>query len=184
MPSDQFLGYLINSTSLESPLGNLSIPASVGPSANYYSIAIADITTGQGATYSNRFSLVGATGNYSEYENKLMGSPFWSADDLPCTAYDCARKCAMASYPDDLTKTSAYNTMKTCILGCDGVSVAASQTAPAHASKTSTSTSTSDATGTATGSSSASSTSDSAANKNVIFAGAAAAGFGALAFLL
>lgn len=178
---NKFTGYLINSTSLESPLGDLSIPASVGPSANYYSIAIADITTGQGATYSNRFSLVGATGNYSEYENKLMGSPFWSADHLPCSAYECARKCAVASYPDDLTKTSAYNTMKTCILGCDGVSVAA---APAQASKTSTSTSISDATASATRSSSSSSTSDSAANRNVVFAGAAAAAYGALAFLL
>lgn len=181
------IGYLINSTSLKSPLSNLSIPASVGPSANYYSIAVADLTTGQGATYSNRFALSGATGNYSEYENKLGGSPFWSADDLPCTAYECARECAMDSYPDNLTEKDAFDTMKSCILDCDGVSPAPSQTAPAHASGTSTSTATSEATGgggSATESSNSSATSDSAAHRNVIFAGAAAAGVGALAFLL
>ncbi|EMF13358.1 uncharacterized protein SEPMUDRAFT_132679 [Sphaerulina musiva SO2202] len=178
--------YLINSTSLKSPLSNLSIPASVGPSANYYSIAVADLTTGQGATYSNRFALSGATGNYSEYENKLGGSPFWSADDLPCTAYECARECAMDSYPENLTEKDAFDTMKSCILDCDGVSPAPSQTAPALASGTSTSTATSEATGegSATESSSSSATSDSAAHRNVIFAGAAAAGVGALAFLL
>lgn len=178
------IGYLINSTSLKSPLSNLSIPASVGPSANYYSIAVADLTTGQGATYSNRFALSGATGNYSEYENKLGGSPFWSADDLPCTAYECARECAMDSYPDNLTEKDAFDTMKSCILDCNGVSPAPSQTAPALASGTSTSTATSEATGSATESSSSSATSDSAAHRNVIFAGAAAAGVGALAFLL
>lgn len=185
-PNKNCIGYLINSTSLKSPLSNLSIPASVGPSANYYSIAVADLTTGQGATYSNRFALSGATGNYSEYENKLGGSPFWSADDLPCTAYECARECAMDSYPDNLTDKDAFDTMKSCILDCDGVSPAPSQTAPALASGTSTSTATSEATGegSATESSSSSATSDSAAHRNVIFAGAAAAGVGALAFLL
>lgn len=183
-PDKNRIGYLINSTSLKSPLSNLSIPASVGPSANYYSIAVADLTTGQGATYSNRFALSGATGNYSEYENKLGGSPFWSADDLPCTAYECARECAMDSYPDNLTDKDAFDTMKSCILDCDGVSPAPSQTAPALASGTGTSTATSEATGSATESSSSSATSDSAAHRNVIFAGAAAAGVGALAFLL
>ncbi len=93
----------------------------------------------------------------------------------------------MASFPDDLTKESAYNTMKTCILGCDGVSVAASQTAPAHASSatTTTTTSTSDAYASTTANASASNTtSNSASDRNVVLAGVAAAGFGALAFLL
>lgn len=87
-------GYLINSTTVSSPL-NISVPAGVGPEADYYSIAIADLTTSQGSTYSNKFNLTGATGNYTEYENNLGGSPFWSANDLPCTAYSCARDCAM-----------------------------------------------------------------------------------------
>lgn len=90
----------------------------------------------------------------------------------------------MDSYPDNLTEKDAFDTMKSCILDCDGVSPAPSQTAPAHASGTSTSTATSEATGSATESSNSSATSDSAAHRNVIFAGAAAAGVGALAFLL
>ncbi|KAH9826506.1 hypothetical protein Tdes44962_MAKER00469 [Teratosphaeria destructans] len=113
--------YLMNSTDLTSPV-NLSIPASVGPSASYYSIAVADITTSQGATYSNRFNFTGGTGNYTDYENHLGGAAFWNADDLPCSSYECARQCAQASYPDDLTDTTAYDTMKSCILKCPGVS--------------------------------------------------------------
>ncbi|KAK5123706.1 hypothetical protein LTR85_002342 [Meristemomyces frigidus] len=127
--------YLMNSTSLSSPF-TVTVPADSGPSADYYSIAISDLTTSQGATYSNRFNFTGGTGNYTEYEQHLGGAPFWSADDLPCTAYACARKCAQASYPDDLTSTSAYNTMKSCILECSGVSAAASQTGPAHGTST------------------------------------------------
>lgn len=115
----------------------LTIPAGVGPTANYYSIAIADLSTNQASTFSNRFNLTGANGNYTQYEDSLGGSPFWSADDLPCSAYPCARKCAQASYPDDLTSNSAYNTMKKCILACNGVTNAESQTAPAHASTSS-----------------------------------------------
>ncbi|KAK4624022.1 hypothetical protein CLAFUW4_05589 [Fulvia fulva] len=128
--------YLVNSTELDDSI-NVTIPASVGPTANYYSIAIADITTGQAATFSNRFNLTGATGEYSDYEDHLGGSPFWSADDLPCTAYNCARQCAQDGYPKDLTEDDAYNTMKTCIMSCKGVTAAVSQTAPAHASSTS-----------------------------------------------
>lgn len=117
----------------------MTIPPGVGPSANYYSVAIADLTTRQAATYSNRFNLTGANGEYSGYEDALGGSPFWSADDLPCSAYSCARDCAQASYPDDLTNTDAYDTMKQCILKCSGVTPATSQTAPAHATSTSSS---------------------------------------------
>lgn len=118
----------------------MTVPAGVGPSADYYSIAIADLTTGQAATYSNRFNLSGTNGEYSDYEDALGGSPFWSADDLPCSSYSCARDCAQASYPADLTNDDAYNTMKQCMLDCNGVTPATSQTAPAHATATSSST--------------------------------------------
>ncbi|KAK4901013.1 hypothetical protein LTR27_002197 [Elasticomyces elasticus] len=123
--------YLQNSTSLSSPV-SLTIPASVGPSAGYYSIAIADLTTSGGPTYSNRFNLTGGTGNYTEYEKHLGGAPFWDADDLPCSSYECARQCAQAGYPTDLTDNGAYGTMRACILKCPGVSPAASVTGPAH----------------------------------------------------
>lgn len=122
----------MNSTDLSSPV-TLTIPASVGPSADYYSIAIADITTGQASTYSNTFNFTGGTGNYTEYESHLGGAPFWDANDLPCSSYDCARGCAQAGYPDDLTEDSAYQTMKSCFLKCNDVTPAPRLTAPALA---------------------------------------------------
>lgn len=168
--------YLVNSTTLDTSV-NLTVPADVGPSAAYYSIAIADITTGQASTFSNRFNLTNATGEYSEYENHLGGSPFWDANSLPCSAYSCARDCADASYPDDLTETDAYDTMSKCILNCDGVTASVNQTAPAHSTASSSSSSSSSATGT---DSAAAATSSSAASRHSM-AGAALAGVAGLA---
>lgn len=153
-------GYLQNSTTLSSPT-NISIPSDVGPSAHYYSIAISDLSTSQGATYSNMFNFTGGTGNYTAYENNLGGASFWSADDLPCSAYPCARECAMASYPDDLTDQDAYDTMKECINDCSGVSPDESQTTPAQASASS-----------STGSSASSTSSGAAAKPEITFSGA------------
>lgn len=157
----------------------MTVPADVGPSADYYSIAIADITTQQGSTYSNRFNLTNATGEYSEYENHLGGSPFWDANSLPCSAYSCARDCADASYPKDLTEDKAYDTMSKCILACDGVTESANQTSPAHATSSSSSTTSASATGT---DAAAAATSSSAASRHSV-AGAALAGVAGLAVL-
>ncbi|PPJ54270.1 hypothetical protein CBER1_06573 [Cercospora berteroae] len=179
--------YLLNSTTLTSPLTNLSIPASVGPSASYYSIAIADLTTSQGATYSNRFTLSNTTGSYSDYENSLSGSPFWSPDQLPCTAYACARNCAMDSYPEDLKEQEAFETMKECILECPGVSEGEGEDGDLEGPALASSGSGGDGDeASATESAEGSQTSESSAarKQSVMFAGAAAAGFGALAFVL
>lgn len=109
----------------------------MGPSASYYSIGVGDVDgDADDITYSNKFSFTGGTGNYSDYETHLNGDPFWDADSLPCTAYACARECADASYPDDLTDSTAYDTMKKCINSCDGVTDT-SQTAPAAATSAS-----------------------------------------------
>lgn len=124
-------GYLVNSTTLDESI-DLTVPADVGPPASFYSIAIADITTGQASTFSNSFSLSNATGRYSKYENDLGGSPFWDANSLPCSAYSCARECADASYPEDLTEVQAYDTMSKCMLACNGVTASINETAPAH----------------------------------------------------
>ncbi|KAI6864123.1 hypothetical protein KC343_g2873 [Hortaea werneckii] len=152
--------YLQNSTTLSSPI-NISIPSDVGPSGDYYSIAISDLSTSQSATYSNMFNFTGGTGNYTAYENNLGGASFWSADDLPCSAYPCARDCAMASYPDDLTDQDAYDTMKECINDCSGVSPDESQTTPAQAPASS-----------STGSSASSTSSGAAAKPDVAILGA------------
>jgi hypothetical protein len=176
----------MNSTKLTSPV-SLEIPSDVGPSADYYSIAVADITTSQGATYSNRFNFTGGTGNYTEYEQHLGGASFWDADDLPCSSYTCARQCAQASYPDDLTSTSAYDAMRTCILKCPGVAPAASATGPVSgtASATATGTATSSgSSGASTTGSSASATSSGAASRQEIVLAGAAGVVGLAAYLL
>ncbi|KAG8159769.1 hypothetical protein KVR01_010406 [Diaporthe batatas] len=131
--------WLSNSTSLSSS-SNFTIPPEVGPEASYYSIGVSDVASDSDAddiVYSNRFTFTGGTGNYSQYETHLNGNPFWDADSLPCTAYACARKCADASYPDDLSDPTAYGTMRKCIQDCPGVSET-SQTAPAAPTSAST----------------------------------------------
>ncbi|KAJ0122492.1 hypothetical protein J7T55_003005 [Diaporthe amygdali] len=144
--------WLVNSTALSSS-SNFTIPAAVGPSASYYSIGVGEVDGDEDdITYSNKFSFTGGTANYTEYETHLDGSPFWDADDLPCSAYACARKCADASYPDDLTDENAYNTMKECINACPGVTET-SQTTPAAVTSSSASTSTSTSSSSSTSSS-------------------------------
>ncbi|KAF2858026.1 hypothetical protein K470DRAFT_260242 [Piedraia hortae CBS 480.64] len=102
----------------------LKIPKTVGPSADYYSIAVQDISKDNNpVTFSNKFHLDGADGNYTDYENKLGGAMFWDPNTLPCDSYDCARKCAMDNYPQDLNDKSAQGKMDACILKCPGVSM-------------------------------------------------------------
>lgn len=149
------VGWLTNSTTLTTT-SNFTIEADVGPSASYYSIGIGEVDGAEkDIDYSNKFTFTGGTGNYTKYETDLKGSPFWDANDLPCSAYACARECVDASYPDDLTNAKAYNTMKDCVNKCPGVTQT-SQTEPAVT------TSASASTGTSTSSSSSSSTGASA----------------------
>ncbi|KAK0321364.1 hypothetical protein LTR82_007817 [Friedmanniomyces endolithicus] len=107
------------------------------PPASYYSIAIADLTTSSSPStysYSNHFALTASNGNYTPYEQHLGGAPFWDANALPCSSYACARGCAQAGFPGDLSDQGAWEVMKGCILGCAGVEPAASVTGPALAS--------------------------------------------------
>lgn len=153
------VGWLTNSTTLAAT-SNLTIPADVGPSASYYSIGIGEVGGDQDdIDYSNRFTFSGGTGNYTKYETDLKGSPFWDADDLPCSAYACARECVDASYPDDLTDSTAYNTMKACVNKCPGVTQT-SQTEPAVTTSASASTGTSTSTSSSSSSSSSADSSD------------------------
>ncbi|QIW94723.1 hypothetical protein AMS68_000241 [Peltaster fructicola] len=125
------LCYLQNLTTLTSPF-KATIPAQAGPDGVDYSIGVADITTGQGATFGNKFNFTGGTGTPSDYETHLNGAPFWDADKLPCTSMHCARQCAQANYPGDLTDDTAYDNMKTCIEKCPGVAMDTNATAPAN----------------------------------------------------
>ena len=148
------IGWLSNSTTL-SATNNFTIPAEVGPDATYYSIGVGEVDSdadSKDIDFSNRFTFTGGSANYSEYEKKLNGDPFWDADSLPCTAYACARECADASYPDDLTDPKAYDTMKKCINTCPGVTDT-SQKVPAVTTTASASTASSTSASSTTGAS-------------------------------
>lgn len=138
-PTHFIPGYLLNHTLLPSPL-TLTIPPGIGPSASYYLIGLRTLptdalsalttTTAPEISYSNPFTLTGANGTYSAYENALHGAAFWSADDLPCDAYPCARACAQKGYPQDLSEEGAYAEMSACIAECPGVSAAGAASEP------------------------------------------------------
>ncbi|THY99537.1 hypothetical protein D6C95_04523 [Aureobasidium pullulans] len=136
--------YLKNSTSTDITAVNLTIPADFGPNGDFYSISTRDLSdsdTDASYVFSNAFNLTGATGNYSEYENKLNGAPLWDSNSLPCDSYNCARNCAQDSYPKDMVPGSdAFNTMRACIMKCPGVEqetkTSSSTSSTATASKT------------------------------------------------
>ncbi|KAG9959448.1 hypothetical protein KCU61_g7394, partial [Aureobasidium melanogenum] len=189
--------YLKNMTSTAITAVNLTIPANFGPNGDFYSISTRDLSdsdTDASYVFSNAFNLTGASGNYSEYENKLNGAPLWDANSLPCTAYDCARNCAQGSYPKDMIPGSdAFNTMRACIMKCPGVeaetktssatsSTATSTKSGSGSSASATGTSTSNDASSASGSSAAA-TSSGAAVLNMVPASFVAAG-GFAAFFL
>lgn len=88
----------------------------------------------------------------------------------------------MDSYPEDLKEQEAFETMRDCILECPGVSEGEGEDGdlegPALASGGDEASATESAEGSQTSESSA------ARKQGVVLAGAAAAGFGALAFVL
>ncbi|KJX97945.1 hypothetical protein TI39_contig451g00012 [Zymoseptoria brevis] len=127
---------LLNSTTLP-PSGalSLSIPASVGPDASYYSIAISPLTSSSSTSasdiiYTPPINITGLTASYTPYETSLRGAPFYDADMLPCSSYACARKCADQEFPagsegdgEEEEKGERYGRMVECFGGCDGVGV-------------------------------------------------------------
>ncbi|KAK6006383.1 hypothetical protein QM012_006793 [Aureobasidium pullulans] len=191
--------YLKNMTSTDITAVNLTIPANFGPNGDFYSISTRDLSdsdTDASYVFSNAFNLTGASGNYSEYENKLNGAPLWDANSLPCDAYDCARNCAQDSYPKDMIPGSdAFNAMRACIMKCPGVeeetktsssatsSTATSTKTGSGSSASATGTSTSDDASPASGSSAAAATSSGAAVSNMVPASVFAVG-GFVAFFL
>jgi hypothetical protein len=78
-----------------------------------------------GFEYSNGFELTGGTGEWTQYE--LSGHSIGDADSLPCTAYDCARKCSQKYYTsaldgdDDAAAEKIWEQMDDCIAKCPGV---------------------------------------------------------------
>lgn len=62
---------------------------------------------------------------WSDYEKS--GHTVANADDLPCTAYDCARQCSQKYYPADVsdseTDLSGYKSQYECVAACPGVNI-------------------------------------------------------------
>ncbi|SMR49092.1 unnamed protein product [Zymoseptoria tritici ST99CH_1E4] len=129
--------FLLNSTTLP-PSGvlSLSIPASVGPDASYYSIAISPLPSSSSSSssatsiiYTPQINITGLTASYTSYETSLRGAPFYDADMLPCNSYACARKCADREFPagsegdGEEEKGERYGRMVECFGGCEGVGV-------------------------------------------------------------
>ncbi|EGP89019.1 uncharacterized protein MYCGRDRAFT_92048 [Zymoseptoria tritici IPO323] len=128
--------FLLNSTTLP-PSGalSLSIPASVGPDASYYSIAISPLPSSSSSSsatsiiYTPQINITGLTASYTPYETSLRGAPFYDADMLPCNSYACARKCADREFPagsegdGEEEKGERYGRMVECFGGCEGVGV-------------------------------------------------------------
>jgi hypothetical protein len=123
--------YLVNSSSISTTSVTVQVPASVGPSGSqYYSISYMQFNTdpnseysSSGFGYSSTFTFSGGTGAWSDYEKS--GHSVFSADDLPCTAYDCARQCLQKYYPADVSEDdmTGYKSAYGCYKACPGVSV-------------------------------------------------------------
>lgn len=169
-------------TSTDITAVNLTIPANFGPNGDFYSISTRDLSdsdTDASYVFSNAFNLTGASGNYSEYENKLNGAPLWDANSLPCNAYDCARNCAQDSYPKDMVPGSdAFNTMRACIMKCPVVEQETKTSSATSSTATSTATSTKSGSGpsaSATGTSSSDDASSTSGNSAAAISSGAAA---------
>lgn len=123
--------YLANETAVDKTTLQITIPASVGPSADNYTISVIEYNTdpdaessSSGFQYSDAFSLVGGTGVFSDYELDPSGP--WSLgpeNSIPCSAYDCVRQCQQKDYPADLpsgSDVSAYKRAYMCSSKCPG----------------------------------------------------------------
>jgi hypothetical protein len=125
--------YLANQTAIDVTSLEVTIPATVGPEASNYTLSVVEYNTDpnsdvtmSGFAYSDEFSLVGATGSFSDYETDPSGP--WALgpeDSIPCEAYDCVRTCMQKYYPEDLPNTENIAAMKNaylCSAQCPGTS--------------------------------------------------------------
>ncbi|KZV93759.1 hypothetical protein EXIGLDRAFT_34996 [Exidia glandulosa HHB12029] len=100
------------------------IPTSVGPTGRFYSLSYrlydSPLTSFDDALgYSNGwndFTLLG-TGNWTQYELEGHGMWDWN-ENVPCSAYDCARRCAQQLDAHSLPYGDP--TMTACLKACPG----------------------------------------------------------------
>ena len=117
--------YLVNSSAIATTELTLQIPASVGPDASSYSIVTMEFNQNpyadgpSGFEYSNDFAFTNGTGAWSKAE--LAGQGVADPDNVPCSAYNCARNCSQAFYPANVNNTDAYKSTYECTAACPGV---------------------------------------------------------------
>ena len=117
--------YLVNSSAIATTQLTFQIPASVGPDASSYSIATMEFNQNpyagghSGYEYSNDFAFTNGTGKWTAAE--LAGQKVADPNNVPCSAYNCARNCSQAFYPANVNNTNAYKSTYECTAACPGV---------------------------------------------------------------
>lgn len=117
--------YLINSSAIATTDITFQIPASVGPDASSYSIVTMEFNQDpyadgpSGFEYSSDFTFTGGTGAWTAAE--LAGQDVGDPDNVPCSAYDCARNCTQTFFPANVNNTDAYKSTYECTAACPGV---------------------------------------------------------------
>jgi hypothetical protein len=117
--------YLVNSSAINTTSLSFEIPASVGPDGSSYSIATMEFNQNPYASgpssyeYSNSFILTNATGSWTaaELAGKTVGEP----DNVPCTAYNCARNCTQTFYSANNDTAAGTKSTYECTAACPGV---------------------------------------------------------------
>lgn len=119
---------LVNSSAIDTTSLSLTIPADVGPSGAFYSIAVMEFNQDpdkdgpSGFEYSNGFTLQGGTAEWSQAE--LTGEAFGDGDVIPCTAYNCVRQCTVNfNITEAQTDMSIAKQMYECMYKCPGINV-------------------------------------------------------------
>lgn len=124
--------WLVNSTAIDTTTLNITIPADVGPSGQFYRIASKDVDLslhmgmeGYSSTVSSdSFTLQGGTADWSP--NELETVSFGGDRQIPCTSYNCVRNCTIHPSYQDMTaaeREDEEKTVYTCMASCPGISV-------------------------------------------------------------
>ncbi|KAH8803647.1 hypothetical protein F5884DRAFT_904142 [Xylogone sp. PMI_703] len=89
--------WLVNSTSIDTTTLSVTIPADVGPSGEYYALAVTALTADGDSDFrytDGGFKLEGGKATFSPAElMNTAGTSFGNDAVIPCTSYNCVRDC-------------------------------------------------------------------------------------------
>lgn len=127
---DQPACWLVNSTDIDVDTLSITIPADIGPSGPYYTIAVTYLTADGDEDFmftDGDFDLEGGTAQWSPAEK--LGTAFGDDTVIPCTSYNCVRNCTLVVDFDNLpniTPAAAEAQTKSayeCMAACPGVNI-------------------------------------------------------------